>query len=789
MEEHGMESKGVAYVSRGTSQSLQGKVKDYFDIAIRRKWLILLMIVIGTCIGTTVAWFKKDVYRSSTVILVEQQTIPEKYVSSVVDDVASRVSTITQQVLSRTSLVKVIEEFGLYKNLIGEKGFEPAILDMRENIRVETKGRGRIEAFTISFAHENPTIAMKVTSKIASQYIEENLKLREQFVEGASDFLETELRASREELEAKEEALSQFKKKYLGELPSQLDANLRSLDRFQQDKTSTQESLTSLNNRLLLIEQAIHDYERSGAVSANSEIKVSGGSSPGRPTVDPQRTLLKKLEGDLARLSLEYTQAYPDVVILKQQISLLKEELAGRKTTGTPEPSEPETVKIFDPYLKGLVTDRNEIKLQAEELKNRVKTLTLFMDKLQTQVDRTAEREQELLSLERDYTNMQKNYQNLLSKRVNARIAENLEKRQKGERFRILDPANLPVNADGPAKWLIILAGFVMGCGVGYGLAFALEQWNPTFRRSEDAEISLGFPILATIPSFQVAYGKNSMGLLGDRLGRGHNRTDDDFDDDEEEDGGFSRAPRLLGGEVNDRGETAAHPDLSLVTRWRPDSMVSEQYRVAATRLALMSNDRASTVVLATSAMKGEGKTSSVVNLGYTLSRDLDKQTLLIGCDFKSPKLHEAMGVPASPGLADYFHGDVALDNCIHRLDPDVPLWVLPAGSVGNRTVSLSQLPQLAALISSLRSRFDYILLDAPPILPLADMNVLAGLADLLVLVVRAGVTPQEIVLKAMDILRPTVPARILLTDASSQSMPQSMPQVYGAPYTSREHV
>ena len=201
-----------------------------------------------------------------------------------------------------------------------------------------------------------------------------------------------------------------------------------------------------------------------------------------------------------------------------------------------------------------------------------------------------------------------------------------------------------------------------------------------------------------------------------------------------------------------------------------------------------MSNEQASTVVLATSAMKGEGKTSSVVNLGYTLSRDLDKQTLLIGCDFKSPKLHEAMGTPAAPGLADYFHGDVGLDNSIHRID-DVPLWVLPAGSIGNRTVSLSQLPQLASLIESLRSRFDYILIDAPPILPLADMNVLAGLADLLILVVRAGVTPQEMVVKAMDILRPTVPARILLADASSQGMAQFTPQVYGSPYMTREHV
>jgi len=108
MEQHDMERKGLEYMGRGASPSLQGKVKDYVDIAIRRKWLILSIVMISVGVAGTVSWFKKDVYRSSTVILVEQQTIPEKYVTSVLDDVASRVSTITQQVLSRTSLVNQI---------------------------------------------------------------------------------------------------------------------------------------------------------------------------------------------------------------------------------------------------------------------------------------------------------------------------------------------------------------------------------------------------------------------------------------------------------------------------------------------------------------------------------------------------------------------------------------------------------------------------------------------------------------------------------------------------------
>jgi polysaccharide biosynthesis transport protein len=777
MEQHDMERKSLEYTGRGASPSLQGKVKDYVEIAIRRKWLILSIVMISVGVAGTLAWFKKDVYRSSTVILVEQQTIPEQYVTSVLDDVASRVSTITQQVLSRTSLVKVIEEFGLFQDVIQEEGYEMAILSMRKNIQVETKGRNRIEAFTISFAHEDPTTAMKVTSRLASQYIEENLKLREQFVEGASDFLETELRSAREELESKERALSQFKNRYMGELPSQLEANISTLDRRENERNSIQEALNSTTSRLLLVEQAIREYEASGSISADSQIKLNQfgynqQDSSARTTVDSQAALLKKLEQDLVKLQAEYKSAYPDVISLKQQIVLLKEEIAGRPVVEKEDPPKQEPIKVFDPYLKGLLKDRNELKLQVDGQNSRLATLAESMEKLQGQVDRTASREQEMLALERDYANMQENYQNILEKRLNARISENLEKRQKGERFRILDPANLPKAPDGPLRAVIVIAGLLLGLVLGYGMAFVIEQWNPTFRRSEDAEISLGFPILATIPSFQSAYGKSSDGLLiGGPFGAG-----------DEANGNRELVANVSAG--SNKWRAGMTPDPSLVSRWRPSSIVAEQYRVAATRLVLMNNDRPNTVVLATSAMKGEGKTSSVVNLGYTLARDLEKQVLLIGCDFKAPRLHEAVGMPAAPGLADYFHGDVGLENCIHRMD-DVSMWVLPAGAVEDHAVSLSRLPQLAALIGSLRSRFDYILVDAPPILPLADMNVLAGLADLLILVVRAGVTPQEIVVKAMDMLRPTVQARILLTDASSHGMPYFMSQEsYGAPYT-----
>lgn len=206
--------------------------------------------------------------------------------------------------------------------------------------------------------------------------------------------------------------------------------------------------------------------------------------------------------------------------------------------------------------------------------------------------------------------------------------------------------------------------------------------------------------------------------------------------------------------------------------------MVAEQYRVGATRLALMAADRKNTVVVVTSAVKGEGKSATAVNLGYVLARDLGKSTLLIDCDLKCPVLHTYAGVASEPGLADLLHGNRRGDNLVQRLG-ELPLWILPAGRTEGRPVELSKVHHLAGILTEFRTRFEYIILDAPPILPLADMNVLAGMADFLALVVRAGATSRDVVQKAFNSLRPTIQSGIILTNLWTHSMPYYMRDYY----------
>ncbi|MCA9499046.1 MAG: AAA family ATPase [Nitrospirales bacterium] len=776
----------------------QKYLKDFLDLAVRRKWLILSFVLLGTTIGGILAWLQVDMYRSETVILIEQQKIPEKYVSSVVGgSTAERVSTMTQLVLSRTNLEKIIDEFHLYPRAIKDKGYEEVVAGLRKNIKIQTRGGGEVEAFTISFSHSDPMMAMRVTAKLSSQYMDENIKIREQFIEGAMEFLDQELVLAKEALDQKEKALSEYKLRNLGELPGQLDVNLRTLDRLQLEKIQVQESINSINSRLDLLQKAIHDYEAMGGAFMDFENASLYAPSNVEDVSfrDPLERRIAELKKELTKLSGEYTAEYPDVISLKTQIKNLEKELK-QKSPETTAPKSPilkndslsieKDKSVFDPYLNELKGSHEELKSQSITLRARLKKISEDMKIYESRIEATPHHEQELLALERDYDNMQKHYQRLHENRINAKISENLDKRQKGERFRILDPAHLPTKPEGFPRELIAVGGFGIGTGLGFGLAFLLDLLSPTFRRSEDAEVSLGLTMLATIPSFHMAYGK-SMKMVATEMeaqkgANGKHLAFSQSVDSLLKSHGTNDVVQKLPGRFSGTHPEAFSPQLNLVAKWRPQSIVAEQYRVAATRLGLLEPSVSHRVVLITSAMQGEGKTSTSANIGYTLARDLDEPTLVIDCDFKCPNFANTLGLSHEPGLAEYFAGVEPLEACLQRM-PDVPLWCMPVGNVSRYPVPFSKLQDLSNILEVMKSRYRFIILDGPPVLPLADINVLSKLADILLMVVRSGGTPKDVVLKALEMIHHTGPTRLVLTDAWTQGVPYYVRKVYTPPY------
>lgn len=777
---------------------------DYWHMLLRRKWLALAIFFACVSGAGVLCVVSPASYRSSTLILVEGQKIPENYVQAVIGPtIEERLNSLQQQVMSRTVMTRMIEEFGLYPDMVRTSGIDAVVERVRKDSKVETmggrsqKGSG-IDAFSISFAHENPTIAMNITGKLASQFIEENLKVREQLVAGASEFLEQELALAKERLENQERTISEYKTKYMGELPEQVQANISMLDRLQSQHSAAVEAIQKATDRLTLIERMLKEYE---APTMAGMATVQGGG--GVVAVDPLVARLRELEKNLTALSAEYKDTYPDIAYLKQEIQSIrsqltteKKEMVGEKDGSKEIVFSAKDVKPTDLYLRELIRQRDESRIEIASMKDRLARTRMEMSAYEKRVEKAPTREQELEILVRDYNNLKENYRTLLDKKLNARLAENLERRQKGEQFRIVDPANLPNKPEKPDRMKIMLLGVLLGCGLGAGSAIGLELMRPVFRRSEDVESLLHMRVIASIPSFKSLLGgaqKNLYAKPTTTTGRGNRLLASPMPADEpngkngvgqslEE----TRTPALT--KAQRSGRATVLRGLEVIGKWNSWSVVAEQFRVAATRLALLQYASKGKVTVITSAVKGEGKSVVAANLAYALARDMGKRTLLVDGDLKCPTVHEYWGIPQAPGLRDVLQGAQSLEACL-RQEGQLPLWILPSGADRGRAMDdLSRIGQISEILARLREQYDFILIDAPPVLPLADMHVMAGLADMVTFVIRAGLTPRNVVEGAMRTLGVSPNnMSIILNELETKGLPYYMHQGYEYPIGKEE--
>jgi len=621
-------------------------------------------------------------------------------------------------------------------------------------------------------------MAQAVASLLAAKLQEDSLKRREGIVEATTSFLSIELERVKGELDAKERAISDFKRMHMGALPQQMDANLRTLDRLQTDLANSTASLNKMEERLAALDKGIKevsDFGQTGIVPLGREGRVEDV----RP-IDPRVTRLRELKQKLTEVLGIYKENYPDVVRLKEEIHQL--EIASRGDVNQLNGSEPVAGKVTngggiahrptDPYLRELMKERSAVKNEISFLHEKQNYVSRQIKEIETHIQRMPATEQGLAVLLRDYESMQKGYHSLLDKRTNARILENYETQQFGEQYRIIEPAHFPEREEPPALLHFLLGGLVLGCLIGFGSTTGIELMKTGFRRPEEVEDYLGLPVIASIPSFSSAM--SGIGMMQSRAllaGPGMPaRTSEN-------------SPSYLG--FRKRGESVMYrkrgslnsggglpPKFHLIAKWGPASLMVEQYRVAATRLILMTAKSKNVVTLVTSSVMGEGKTTTAVNLAYILAHDLGKSTLLIDCDFKRPMVHEYMELSPGPGVGDVLHGADILENCIRQCDR-VPLWVLSSGTPSLRPAGLSGIQYVKKILPELKTRYDHVILDAPPVMPLADVNILSGLTDMTAFVVRAGGTSQDVAKKALGTIGETAGAAgIILTHVEMEYAP-----------------
>jgi polysaccharide chain length determinant protein (PEP-CTERM system associated) len=470
---------------------------DYVAM-LRRRWvLIVVLTIIGGPLAYGVSRFLPSKYTSQTLVLIEQPTVPKDFIRPVVtEDISQRLASMKQQILSRTRLEPIITQFGLYSTDIKTVPMEDLVGRLQQAvdvtpIRPMEQTSHTLPGFNVMVTLDNPRTAQNVCSTITSMFIEENLRLRQQHSEDTTDFLAQQLANAKKKLDDQDEKVRAFKSRYLGSLPdqeqtnlniltgltSQLDATTQALSRAQQDKSFAESNLNQ-------------------AVDAWQAAKT--GHNP--QTLDQQLTFLQT---QLAELETRYTDSHPDVVRTKNDIAALKQKIAdqGQTASDVPAPDkgakpalEPEGIQRLRAQVHTLDQMIAEKSKEQEEVKRQIK-------EYQGRVQSSPAVEQEYTELTRGYQTALDTYHQLDKERQDAEMATNLELRQEGENFTILDPANLPDRPSFPNRPLFALGGFGGGLALGLGLAFFLEMQDTSIRNERDVEFALRLPVIAMLPA------------------------------------------------------------------------------------------------------------------------------------------------------------------------------------------------------------------------------------------------------------------------------------------------
>lgn len=481
-------------------QNLQ--LEDYLDILKRR---LVWIVIPGLLFAFVTYLFVRrlpNVYVSETVILVEPPKVPSEYVRpTAVGTVQSRLSTISQQIMSRTRLEKIILDHGLYIERRKTAPMEEVVEGMRGDIQLLVN---KSDAFTLSYRANDPVLAQKVASQIASLYIEENLRARSEQTEGVTQFLDATLKQTEVKLKELEDQMSAFKMHNLGALPEQQNANLSTLSRLQLELQAALESVNRLEEKKTYLRRMNSELATLSKFRGAGSTPTQRGTASEAPASDGYTNLdRKKAQRD--ELLRRYTPAHPDVRKLETEIAILEKRSSESMTApvhsaqqGAPEPLEEDSDSVL--ARAEMQSEMETIEKQIQRAHQNQEKIRREMMSYQARVDSVPRVEQMQKEISRDYETTRQHYQSLLAKKNDAAMATSLEQRQKGEQFRILDPASLPEKPSEPDRMRLNLMGLTVGLVFGAVLSLFLELKDSSVRSEGELALLTKLPVLVSVP-------------------------------------------------------------------------------------------------------------------------------------------------------------------------------------------------------------------------------------------------------------------------------------------------
>jgi len=463
---------------------------DFIEIVKRRKWALLVPTLFIFLVTGVIALVLPPVYISSSTILIEEQQVPDDFVMATVTTyVEQRLQAINQRIMSYSRLMEIIERFNLYEDLREDLTDDEVVEKMRNDIVLEPISTETIDprtgrateatiAFTLSYEGEYPSTVQRVANVLASLFLEENIKVREQQTQETTRFLEAELKQVKAKLSILENKIAKFKEKNFNRLPELLQANLQSLNLIEQSMERLKAQMRSFSER--------QGYLNTQLASIPAKTKSE---------MDENRARMELLKIQLINLKADYSDEYPDVIKVKSEIAELEktvDRLSSRESADQNLPDNP----LYITLASQLASAEAEI----DSIKRQIQDLDKKADDYRKRIAATPQVEKHYNALLIDRERTQIKYGELMTDLMEARVAQGLEKEQKAEHFTLIEPARFPEKPYKPNRLAIILIGVVLGIGAGVGIASLREFSDHSVRTVDDLMLAGLYPVLSTVP-------------------------------------------------------------------------------------------------------------------------------------------------------------------------------------------------------------------------------------------------------------------------------------------------
>ncbi len=520
-------------------------LQDYLAIAKRRKWHFMLPALGVFLLASALAVLLPSVYRSAAVVLIEEPDVPRELVFSTITSYADqRLQTIYHRATTTQNLMRIINKFDLYANEREVLPVTEVVDNMRKKVNMELISADVIDpktgrpgqatiAFSLAFEHDNPAITQKVASELVTLYLGENIRTRQQKAAETSTFLDNEANRLDKEITDLERQLSELKERNLGSLPEQLHYNMQLIERGEAELRDLERRAQALRQQKIYMESELTQvspygsYQAGGVpvLSATDQLKalrtqfitVSGRYGPEHPDVvklrreitaleretgvgpDPNliRAEIRKVQTDLAVARQRYAESHPDVIKLKRRLTTLRGSLAAagrapRRTRGGANADNPLYIQMTG-QIQSIRSELAAVEQQKLQMK---KKLTEYEERIMAipLVERA------YMRIMRELENANGKYQDIKGKQMAAQLGEALETERKSERFTLIEPPQLPTAPAAPNRLAIVLLGFILSVGTGFGVAALAEGLDQSVHNSRQLAAITGAAPLAVVP-------------------------------------------------------------------------------------------------------------------------------------------------------------------------------------------------------------------------------------------------------------------------------------------------